>query len=138
MSKNPHEGSTLQSFFEELGEWEDVEALAQKKIIAETLRREMVRQHVTKSELAKRMETSRSQLDAILNGDDPGLTLVSLSRASFALGLRPENQLHVTGGSSTRGPPNEVPRCAGSSSPDSAVHAVGSVGGLDLRDARGR
>jgi len=90
MSKNPHEGSTLQSFFEELGEWEDVEALAQKKIIAETLRREMVRQHVTKSELAKRMETSRSQLDAILNGDDPGLTLVSLSRASFALGLRPE------------------------------------------------
>jgi len=90
MSKNPHEGSTLQSFFEELGEWEDVEALAQKKIIAETLRREMVKQHVTKSELAKRMETSRSQLDAILNGDDPGLTLVSLSRASFALGLRPE------------------------------------------------
>jgi len=90
MSRNPHEGSTLQSFFEELGEWEDVEALAQKQIIAETLRREMVRQHVTKSELAKRMGTSRSQLDAILNGDDPGLTLVSLSRASFALGLRPE------------------------------------------------
>ncbi len=90
MTRNAHEGATLQSFFEELGEWEEVEALAQKKIISETLRREMVKKNVTKSELAKRMDTSRSQLDAILNGDDPGLTLVSLSRASFALGLRPE------------------------------------------------
>jgi hypothetical protein len=88
--KNPHEGSTLQGFFEEFGEWDDVEAHAQKRIIAETLRREMLKQHVTKSELATRMKTSRSQLDAILNGDDPGLTLVNLSRASFALGLRPE------------------------------------------------
>jgi transcriptional regulator with XRE-family HTH domain len=90
MNTNPREGSTLKSFFEDLGEWEEVEALAQKKIIAETLRREMAKQNVTKSELAKRMETSRSQLDAILDGEDPGLTLVSLSRASFALGLRPE------------------------------------------------
>ncbi len=30
--KNPHMGSTLQSFFEERGEWEEVEALAKKKI----------------------------------------------------------------------------------------------------------
>jgi len=87
---NRHKGSSLRSLFEELGEWDEVEALTQKKIIAETLRREMSRRHITKSQLAKRMATSRSQLDAILDASDPGLTLVSLSRASFALGLRPE------------------------------------------------
>ncbi len=90
MNKNPREGSTLRSLFEELGEWDEVEARVEKRVIAETLRRQMVKQNVTKSELAKRMDTSRSQVDAILDGEDPGLTLVSLSRASFALGLRPE------------------------------------------------
>jgi antitoxin HicB len=87
---NAHKGSSLRSLFEELGEWDEVEALTQKKVIAETLRREMVKKKITKSVLAKRMATSRSQLDAILDGSDPGLTLVSLSRVSFALGLRPE------------------------------------------------
>jgi antitoxin HicB len=87
---NPHKGSSLRSLFEELGEWDEVEALAQKKIIAERLRREMGKKKITKSVLAKRMATSRSQLDAILDGNDPGLTLVTLSKASFALGLKPE------------------------------------------------
>jgi antitoxin HicB len=87
---NPHKGSSLRSLFEELGEWDEVEALTQKKIVAETLRREMAKKKVTKSALAKRMATSRSQLDAILDSNDPGLTLLSLSRAAFALGLTPE------------------------------------------------
>lgn len=32
---NPHVGSSLRSLFEELGEWEEVEALTQKKILAQ-------------------------------------------------------------------------------------------------------
>ena len=90
---NPHTGSSLRSLFEELGEWDETEALAQKKIIAERLRRVMARKGITKAQMAKRMATSRSQVDAILNVNDPGLTLVSLARASFALGLRPEIRL---------------------------------------------
>jgi hypothetical protein len=38
---NPHKGSSLRSLFQELGEWDEVEALAQKKIVAEALRRQM-------------------------------------------------------------------------------------------------
>jgi plasmid maintenance system antidote protein VapI len=87
---NASKGTSLRSFFEELGEWDEVEALATKKIVAEVLRREMVKKHVTKSALAKRMATSRSQLDAILDEADPGLTLVTLSRVAFALGLQPQ------------------------------------------------
>lgn len=82
-------GSTMRSMFESLGEWNDVVVLAQKKFIAEQIRRAMARHHMTKAELAKRMHTSRSQVDAILDPDESGLTLQSLSRAAFALGLEP-------------------------------------------------
>ncbi len=92
---NSHKGSSLRSLFEELGEWDEVEALTQKKIVAETFRREMAKRNITKSALAKRMATSRSQIDAILDANDPGLTLVSLARASFALGLSPEIRFRI-------------------------------------------
>lgn len=41
MKNNQHMGSTLQSLFEETGEWEEVKALAEKKINdhLETIRR---------------------------------------------------------------------------------------------------
>ena len=87
---NRHKGSSVRSFFEEIGEWDEVQALAQKKIIVERLRRAMEERHVTKSDLAKRIKTSRSQVDAILDASDPGLTLMTMVRASFALGLRPD------------------------------------------------
>jgi transcriptional regulator with XRE-family HTH domain len=75
--------------FEELGEWDDVVLLAQKKIIAEKIRRAMAKQRMTKAALANRMGTSRSQVEAILDPNESGLTLQSLSRAAFALGLEP-------------------------------------------------
>jgi antitoxin HicB len=110
MNKNPREGGTLRSLFEELGEWDEVEARVEKRVIAETLRREMTKQNVTKSELAKRMDTSRSQVDAILNGEDAGLTLLSLSRCH----------------------PDEDPPGAGSASPLSSIRRVRSICGLDF------
>jgi antitoxin HicB len=88
--KNKHIGSSVRSFFEERGEWDEVQALAQKKIIAEVFRRKMEKDKITKAELAKRMATSRSQLDAILNAEDAGLTLTSIMRICAALALRPD------------------------------------------------
>jgi antitoxin HicB len=87
---NPYIGTSLQSLLEELGEWDEVRARAQKKVVADQIRRAMEQAQVTKSELAKRMKTSRSQLDDILNPNDPGLTLISLSKVSYALGLEPK------------------------------------------------
>ena len=87
--KSKHIGSSVRSFFEERGEWEEVQARAQKKIIAEVFRRKMEKDRITKAELAKRMATSRSQLDAILNAEEAGLTLTSIMRICAALGLQP-------------------------------------------------
>lgn len=88
MSHSPI-GSTLEEVFTSFGMWDEVVLLGQKKVIAERLRREMTRQNVTKTELARRMNTSRSQVEMLLDPANTGLTLQSLSRASFALDLEP-------------------------------------------------
>lgn len=41
--------------------------------------------HAGKSELARRRETNRSQIDRILDGDDPGIRLDTLERAAKAV-----------------------------------------------------
>jgi transcriptional regulator with XRE-family HTH domain len=85
MSK--HVGSTLDSFFEERGELEEVQALAAKKILAIQAQRRMEELGLTAAELASRMHTSRNQIQRILDKDDAGITLKVLFRLSRALGL---------------------------------------------------
>ncbi len=80
-------GSTLESLFDELDERAEFEALARKKILAERFRGRMEELHLSKSELAKRLSTSRKQLDRILDPADKGVTLSSLFKISEVLGL---------------------------------------------------
>ena len=87
--RNKHIGSSVRSLFEETGDLEEALALAEKKIIAETFRRKMEKNKITKAALAKKMGTSRSQLDSILNASDSGLTLTSILKVCSALGLKP-------------------------------------------------
>ena len=84
---NPHIGSTFESFLEEQG-LQEVDLLAQKRVIAWQLANAMKAQGVSKSAMATRMRTSRSQLDRVLGGEGSGMTLETLSRALDALGLR--------------------------------------------------
>jgi antitoxin HicB len=82
---HPNIGSTLQSLFEETGEAWEVHLLAQKKLLAMKLRERMSALHMTKSRLAQKAGTSRSQVDRCLDPDDIGMTLTSLARAAAAL-----------------------------------------------------
>lgn len=82
---NPHHGSTLDSLFEELGEQEEVEALAAKKILAIQAGRRMKALGLTTTRLAERMHTSRNQVLRCLDQDDAGITLKMLFRLSRAL-----------------------------------------------------
>jgi antitoxin HicB len=82
-------GSSLQDVFTSFGLWDEVVLLGQKRVIAERLRQEMSRKNVSKTELARRMGTSRSHVEALLDPSNTGLTLQSLSRASHALHLEP-------------------------------------------------
>ncbi len=74
---------------------QEATAVEQKQRIADALRRAMDRGKVSKTDLAKGMNTSRSVVDSILDGDDPALTLVSLARVSAVLGLQLEVRLRA-------------------------------------------
>lgn len=87
MADNPHIGSDFDAFLQEQGLLDESSATALKRVVAWQLAEAMKTQGVTKSALAERMHTSRSQLDRVLDGGG-GMTLETLGRAVDALGLR--------------------------------------------------
>jgi len=86
MKKKGHVGSSFDDWLKEEGLYEEVTASAIKRVIARQLDALMVDQGLTKSELAKRMKTSRAQLDRLLDPENESVTLGTLTRAARAVG----------------------------------------------------
>jgi hypothetical protein len=81
-----HSGSSFDSFLEAEGIREEVEAVAIKRVLAWQLSREMQRQKKTKQAMARELQTSRSQLDRLLDPRNVSVSLVTMARAARALG----------------------------------------------------
>jgi antitoxin HicB len=79
-------GSSFDDFLKSEGIYGEVTAHAIKRVIARQLDALMEAQGLTKSELAKRMKTSRAQLDRLLDPDNESVTLGTLTRAAQAVG----------------------------------------------------
>lgn len=88
MKRNPHVGSTLDDFLREDGSYDAVQAIAVKRVLAFQLEESMRKARLTKSEMARRMRTTRAQLDRLLDPDNPSTTLQTLVKAAGALGKR--------------------------------------------------
>ena len=86
MSKK-HIGSDFDDFLKEEGVREEVTAAAIKRVIAGQLAKAMENKHITKTEMAARMHTSRAVVNRLLDEDDTSITLATLSRASLAVGI---------------------------------------------------
>jgi predicted XRE-type DNA-binding protein len=86
--KMDHSGSTFDSFLEEEGIREEVEAVAIKRALAWQLAQAMQEQQKTKQAMAKQLHTSRSQLDRLLDPSNVSVTLDTITRAARALGKR--------------------------------------------------
>lgn len=84
--KNPHVGSTFESWLDEQGIREDVTAAAIKEVIAAQLAAEMKKKGITKARMAEMMETSRAQIDRLLDPNNNSATLETLMRAAKAVG----------------------------------------------------
>jgi DNA-binding Xre family transcriptional regulator len=84
--KNPHWGSTLDEFLEEEGVLEEFRAVAVKEVIAWQIERAMKKKKLSKSKMAALMETSRAQLDRLLDPKQGNVTLETLHRAAHVLG----------------------------------------------------
>ena len=81
-------GSDFYAFLDEEGLLEDVTAVAVKRYIAFQLAAKMDETNLSKAEMARRMETSRSALDRLLDPDNSSVTLQTLQSAVRALGGR--------------------------------------------------
>ena len=79
-------GSSFEDFLREEGIHAEVTARAIKRVIARQLDALMADEGITKAELAKRMKTSRTQLDRLLDPENESVTLGTLTRAAEAVG----------------------------------------------------
>ncbi len=83
---NKHRGSNFDDFLREQKLYEDVQAAALKRAIAEALIESMQKSRLSKVEMARRMRTSRSQLDRLFDPDYTTVQLDTLIKAASALG----------------------------------------------------
>ena len=79
-------GPLFEDFLREQGTYEETTEQAIKRVIAFQLAQAMKEQSITKVEMARRLETSRSQLDRLLDPNDGNVTIATLARAAKAVG----------------------------------------------------
>jgi antitoxin HicB len=91
MKKNPQIGSSFGDFLREEGIYEDVTIHAIKRVLAWQIEQAMKGQGITKVEMAKRMKTSRAQLDRLLDPKNEKVQLDTVQRAAIAVGRK----LHI-------------------------------------------
>lgn len=91
--KNPHIGSSFESWLDDAGIREEVTATAIKAVIARQLASEMKKKKITKQRMAELMKTSRAQVDRLLDPDNGSATIESLQRAAKIVGRELRLQL---------------------------------------------
>lgn len=91
MSKK-HIGSSLDSFLQEEGTFDEAQTLAIKEVVVWQLTEAMEKQSLSKARLAVMLKTSRSQVDRLL---DPtrDVTLSTLQRAAALVGRKVQIEL---------------------------------------------
>lgn len=91
--KNPHIGSSFESWLDEEGLRKEITVAAVKAVIALQLAREMKKKHITKQRMAKLMKTSRAQVDRMLDPSNGSATIGTLQRAASIVGRELRVQL---------------------------------------------
>ena len=86
MSKK-HMGSSIDSFLQEEGIFEEAQAMAVREVVAWQLAEAMKKQKISKNKMATMLKTSRTQVDRLLNPKND-ITISSLQRAAAMVGRR--------------------------------------------------
>lgn len=81
-------GSSFENFLEEENIYAEVKNESIKRIISYDLIDEMKKQNINKTEMAKKMSTSRAALDRLLNPNNDSVTLATLTKAANVLGKK--------------------------------------------------
>jgi len=67
---------------------EEVEAVAVKRVLAFQIKKLMEEQNLTKTEMARRMKTSRAALERLLDPENRSVTLLTIDKAARSPGKR--------------------------------------------------
>lgn len=86
--RSKHIGSSVDDFLEEENTLSEISCAAAKRILAWQIAQEMQLCHLSKSEMARRMKTSRAALDRLMDPDNGSVTLNTIYRAAQVLGKR--------------------------------------------------
>ena len=86
--KRKHIGSNFEDFLAEDGILEECRAAAIKFKIAHELEKAMLEQNITKAEIAKRLNTSRTGVDRLLDPQNTSITLNTIAKVAHLLGKR--------------------------------------------------
>lgn len=92
-TKNPHLGSSFDDFLEDEGLLDSSREVATKRVLAWQLTQLMEEKKLSKTDMAKQMDTSRSALDRLLDPDNDSVTLSTLQKAARATDQRIELKL---------------------------------------------
>ena len=85
---NLHIGSPLDDLLAEDGILTETTTVALKRVLAWEIDETMKREKISKTEMARRMKTSRAALDRLLAPENGSVTLRTIDRAARALGKR--------------------------------------------------
>jgi predicted XRE-type DNA-binding protein len=83
-----HMGSEFDDFLREEGLLDGAEAVASKRVLAYQIAQAMEQRELSKAAMARRMGTSRSSLDRLLDPAVPSVTLLTIEKAARVLGKR--------------------------------------------------
>jgi antitoxin HicB len=92
-NNNPHIGSSFDDFLYEENLLVEANEIAIKRVIAWQLQQEIESKHMTKTDVAKAMGTSRAAVDRLLDPNNTSVTLNTLSKAARILGKKIEIDL---------------------------------------------
>jgi len=79
-------GSNFDDFLKEEGILEETHEAAIKRTLAFQIEQAMKEQNISKSDMAKRMNTSRCSLDRLLDPSNDSITLLTMKKAANAIG----------------------------------------------------
>ncbi len=88
MSDSPHIGPGFDEFLEEQGIYAEVNETAVKRVLAWQIAELMREQRISKTAMAKRLATSRSAIDRLLDPENDAITLQTLLKVAQTLGKR--------------------------------------------------
>jgi predicted XRE-type DNA-binding protein len=87
-ARSTQDFATLDDFLESEGTREAFQAVAIKELLVWQIEQAMKQQHLSRTRLAQRMGTSRSQINRLLDPTDGNVTLLTLQRAAEMIGRK--------------------------------------------------